>query len=471
MLGTQIYNKSINSIKTLSDGKTLIQNGKITNCDSITTKNQITENMTILNSNGASILISNEEFQTLNGIDISTTIQNQLDDITGVHDDIYTQIATINNEIDVIDGEITTIQNNINTINGEITTIQNNVTTNSNSISTINGQITTIQSNVTTNLNSINTINSALTTIQNNVTTNSNSISTINTEITSINNAIDNIELMTGPEGPTGPTGPTGATGATGPAGPTGPAGSNGTNGTNGIDAIQPSFSIGTVTSVDNGTDPSVTLTGTQTNPVLNFILETGPKGDKGDTGAKGADGSDGKDGKDGTDGQDASATTGTLALAASAVNSTAIAGLTVTTTAHSASILALQTQVGVLETSVTSINTTLTNHTVDITQLQTDMDNVQYNTNNITYNNLGSSTTTSITSDNVVLSIPAGSTTVNSKLYVSSVLPSDSLTNTIVIGSADQSTNIVLNGSVSMPLMDLFNVFTSTSNGFVSQI
>ena len=151
MLGTQIYNKSINSIKTLSDGKTLIQNGKITNVDSITTKNQITENMTILNSNGASILISNEEFQTLNGIDITTTIQQQLDDITGVHDDLYTQIATINNEIDVIDGEITTIQNN--------------VSTNSNSINTINGQITTIQSNITTNLNSINTINSALTTI------------------------------------------------------------------------------------------------------------------------------------------------------------------------------------------------------------------------------------------------------------------------------------------------------------------
>jgi hypothetical protein len=120
MLGTQIYNKSINSIKTLSDGKTLIQNGKITNVDSITTKNQITENMTILNSNGDAILISNDEFQTLNGIDTSVTIQQQLDDITGVHDDIYTQIATNSNNISNINTEITTID-------GQITTIQNNI--------------------------------------------------------------------------------------------------------------------------------------------------------------------------------------------------------------------------------------------------------------------------------------------------------------------------------------------------------
>ena len=59
MLGTSIYNKSINSIKTISDGKTIIQNGSITNVDNIVTKNQSCENMTILNSTGESILISN----------------------------------------------------------------------------------------------------------------------------------------------------------------------------------------------------------------------------------------------------------------------------------------------------------------------------------------------------------------------------------------------------------------------------
>jgi hypothetical protein len=53
MLGTSIYNKSINSIKTLSDGKTLISNGNISNVNSITTKNQTCENMNILNSDGS----------------------------------------------------------------------------------------------------------------------------------------------------------------------------------------------------------------------------------------------------------------------------------------------------------------------------------------------------------------------------------------------------------------------------------
>jgi hypothetical protein len=49
--------------------------------------------------------------------------------------------------------------------------------------------------------------------------------------------------------------------------------------GNNGADSVQPSFSIGNVTAVNNGTDPSVTLTGTQTAPVINFVLERGPTG------------------------------------------------------------------------------------------------------------------------------------------------------------------------------------------------
>jgi hypothetical protein len=152
-------------------------------------------------------------------------------------------------------------------------------------------------------------------------------------------------------------------------------------------------------------------------------------------------------------------------------VNTTAIAGLAVSVTALQAEMVTVQAQVGALvETDVTTINTTLTTHTSDITQLQTDMDNVQYNATNITYTNLTDVTTT-ISSDNVVLSIPAGSTTINSKLYVSSILPSDSLTNTISIGSSAQTDTIILNGHISTPLMDLYNVFTSTSNGYLSQI
>ncbi|WP_368766715.1 prophage tail fiber N-terminal domain-containing protein [Enterobacter hormaechei] len=51
-------------------------------------------------------------------------------------------------------------------------------------------------------------------------------------------------------------------------------------------------ITIGTVIAVDYGTLPKVTLTGTSPNQVLNFQLETGPKGAKGDKGDKGDPGS-----------------------------------------------------------------------------------------------------------------------------------------------------------------------------------
>ena len=50
------------------------------------------------------------------------------------------------------------------------------------------------------------------------------------------------------------------------------------------------------------------------------------------------------------------------------------------------------------------------------------------------------------------------------------SILPNN-LTNTIVIGSAAQTDTIYLNGTIVMPLNDLFGAFTSVSNGYVSQI
>jgi hypothetical protein len=58
-----------------------------------------------------------------------------------------------------------------------------------------------------------------------------------------------------------------------GPQGATGPAGPPGTDGTT------PSFSIGDVTSVDYGTNPSVTITGPTASPILHFVLETGRPG------------------------------------------------------------------------------------------------------------------------------------------------------------------------------------------------
>jgi hypothetical protein len=77
----------------------------------------------------------------------------------------------------------------------------------------------------------------------------------------------------------------------------TGPAGIDG------IDAIQPTFTIGTVASTNYGNNPTVSLTGTQTAPILNFVLETGPAGQRGNDGNNGRDGNDGRDGNNGRDG------------------------------------------------------------------------------------------------------------------------------------------------------------------------
>ena len=73
-------------------------------------------------------------------------------------------------------------------------------------------------------------------------------------------------------EGPSGPTGPRGATGATGPKGETGQ------------NAVNPNFSIGTVTTLPSGSDATVTLTGTYPNLVLNFGIPRGADGSGGGT-------------------------------------------------------------------------------------------------------------------------------------------------------------------------------------------
>ena len=76
-------------------------------------------------------------------------------------------------------------------------------------------------------------------------------------------------------EGPSGPTGPRGATGATGPQGPIGETGQN---------AVNPNFSIGTVTTLDAGSQATVSLTGTYPNLKLNFGIPRGADGSGGGT-------------------------------------------------------------------------------------------------------------------------------------------------------------------------------------------
>ena len=85
-------------------------------------------------------------------------------------------------------------------------------------------------------------------------------------------------------EGPQGPTGPRGATGATGPQGPIGETGATGPRGETGQNAVNPNFSIGTVTTLDAGSRATVSLTGTYPNLKLNFGIPKGADGSGGGT-------------------------------------------------------------------------------------------------------------------------------------------------------------------------------------------
>ena len=78
--------------------------------------------------------------------------------------------------------------------------------------------------------------------------------------------------------------GPRGATGATGPQGPIGETGATGPRGETGQNAVNPNFSIGTVTTLSSGSNATVTLTGTYPNLVLNFGIPKGADGSSGGT-------------------------------------------------------------------------------------------------------------------------------------------------------------------------------------------
>ena len=106
-----------------------------------------------------------------------------------------------------------------------------------------------------------------------------------------------------GPQGIQGPTGATGATGATGPTGPQGeqgekgepgeqgpqgiegPQGNTGPQGpagTPGADGKAATVKVGTVTTLEAGSNATVTNVGTETNAILNFGIPQGTPGEGG---------------------------------------------------------------------------------------------------------------------------------------------------------------------------------------------
>ena len=98
-----------------------------------------------------------------------------------------------------------------------------------------------------------------------------------------------------GPQGPAGPTGPTGPAGAAstvaGPQGPAGPTGSTGAAAT---------ISVGSITTLTEGSLASVTNTGTTSAAILSFGIPQGATGLTGPTGPQGPQGIQGATGNAG---------------------------------------------------------------------------------------------------------------------------------------------------------------------------
>lgn len=82
---------------------------------------------------------------------------------------------------------------------------------------------------------------------------------------------------------PRGAKGERGERGEQGEAGKDGKDGIDGKDGKDGINGVTPDFSIGTVTTLEPTESASVTLTGTEEEPVLNFGIPRGAKGEQGD--------------------------------------------------------------------------------------------------------------------------------------------------------------------------------------------
>ena len=82
-----------------------------------------------------------------------------------------------------------------------------------------------------------------------------------------------------------------GEKGDQGEQGPQGDPGPQGEPGEPGNDGIAATIEVGTVTSTEPGTQPTVTNAGNSTNAIFNFTIPKGDKGDKGDQGEKGEPG------------------------------------------------------------------------------------------------------------------------------------------------------------------------------------
>jgi len=156
MLGYSIYDKSINGIKTISDGKLLISNGNINNCsnvyaDSIDTNNHNCNELSLI-KNG--ITIDTDEFLTLNNIDKTKTIQEQFNNISTVNTNLQNQINVNTNKNVEQDTKILNIETLNTTQNNSITSINSSITSINSTNTTQNTRLSTIENSAIYNLSS-----------------------------------------------------------------------------------------------------------------------------------------------------------------------------------------------------------------------------------------------------------------------------------------------------------------------------
>ena len=260
----------------------------------------------------------------------------------------------------------------------------------------------------------------------------------------------------------------------------------------NGIVGATPQLSVGTVSSLASTAQPTVSLSGTSLNPVLNFGLVQGiqgvqgDKGDKGDTGSKGAKGDTGEKGATDASGL----ASGLLALTAtglsgvvSALGFSAVIGDISTLQGQ---VSTLQGDVGALQGKTQYITTNDITKTTQITsnfQVGTAINPTSFSINNSTgnisntgdltiKNQAGNSTLTisandgSITGNNITVGsahIDALTTNLNNdqKLLSNSSVVIGALTPASALTSVNLNGIVYINGVALVPFSSASSFFS----------
>ena len=247
-------------------------------------------------------------------------------------------------------------------------------------------------------------------------------------------------------------------------------------SGVNGIDGVSPSLTIGTVSSLAWGNNPTASISGMQANPVLNLGIVSGERGEKGEQGDPGPKGKD----------ADVVAITTLTATAVGAAGTAGIAATASATsmTASGVSATASNTSAIAAREAADEVNAKLYYFEADV------VSGVQKCKKTLNIINSGLETIVKLSNndqsefrnkvqfDDNIISKGTITNYENNSLNISSAttlnLSSTTVINieapTINIGYSNLSSTIYLNGVVVRPLDDFFNMF-STNNGNITQV